>query len=557
MAFIRTRKLRYDSENKIVSGTAAIIEAHYIPGKEVKNHSKQQVREKLGKVIEMYSKKRGLFLSPTRGLIVYDSETDSFSDPVTQESIETIASSPEIKKRMFPEANVHTVFGDAYLMLEILKNTGLMDVLRSAFPDRIFMERLLCHMLHGVLKDGSRITCDDFVAKSFLSYIADDIPLSSLKCDSSFFAYMGEDHSKMAFFKSYVEWMRKTNPDFGKACFVDSTPLPNDIDSPFSALCSHGIGATSMQMRLIMILDEATLRPIWFSIIPGNVLDINTLSHVTKDVEISLDIHLNGFYLDAGYASKELVQNFVIQGDDEAIPEKKYLVRMPAKRGYPHRALYTQMKDLFPKAKYDFIREGHSYFGKMKKVKIFDTDVYAYVYVDQYNALKGYTDLLVRRPEAFEKMSLREKDWNKVKNGYFVLISNYRKSPAEMLDDYFSRTNIETAFKTDKEYLKLLPLRKWNNETVRGKILCDVIDSIVRQAAHELGKGIIYSMSAMIGKTQSLMCFIDSKDNTVYVDAPSKQVKEYYKGYRVELPEELNMIEYRQSIYEGKSDEAK
>ena len=559
MAFIRTRKLRYDSENKIVSGTAAIIEAHYIPGKGLKNHSKQQVREKLGKVIEMYSKKKGLFLSPTRGLVVYDSELDRFSDPVTQESIDTVVSTPEIKQRVFPKANVHTVFGDAYLLLELLKNTEIMDILRDAFPEKVFMERLLCHILHGILKDGSRITCDDFIAKSFLSYIVGDVPLSSLKCDSTFFAYMGEDHSKMAFFRSYVELMRKKYPDFGKACFVDSTPLPNDIDSPFSALCSHGIGATSMQMRLILILDESTLRPIWFDIIPGNILDINTLRHITKDVEVSLDIHLNGFYLDAGYASKELVQKFVIQGYNESIPDKKYLVRMPAKKGFPHRELYTQMKDLIPKAKYDFIREGHSYFGKMKPVKIFDTEVYAYVYVDQYNALKGYTDLLSRKPEVFEKMSVREKDWNKVKNGYFVLISNYRKSPAEMLDDYFSRTSIETTFKTDKEYLKLLPLRKWNNDTIRGKILCDMIDSIIRQYAHERGKGIIYSMSAMIGKAQSLMCFIDSTDNTVYVDTPNKQVKEYYKGYGVKIPETINMTEYTQTIYgtEDNEDETK
>ena len=340
MAFIRTRKIKYDAENKIVSGTAAIIESHYIPGN-VKHHSRQVVREKLGKVVELYSKKRGLFLSPTRGLVIYDSEKDEFSDPVTRDQIQSITETPEIRERLFPESNVHTVFGDTYLFLEILKKTGLSNVLREAFPDKVFYERFLCHMLHGILKDGSRITCDDFVAKSFLSYIVRDVPINTLKSDTFFFSVMGEDKTKLAFFKSYIKMMQAENPDFGKACFVDSTPLPNDIDSPFSALCSHGIAATAMQMRLVMILDEATLRPIWFDVIPGNVLDINTLKHVTKDVEVSLGIHLNGFYLDAGYASKELVQSFVIQGEDEDIPEKKYLVRMPSKRGYPYRLLYT------------------------------------------------------------------------------------------------------------------------------------------------------------------------------------------------------------------------
>ena len=547
MAFIRPRKLKYDSENRIVSGTAAIIETHYIPGN-VKNHSKQVVREKLGKVIEMYSPKCGLFLSPTRGLVVYNSATDEFSDPVTRDEMPEIAETPKVSGRLFPEANVHTVFGDAYLLLEIIKKTGMLAVLKDTFDDKVFLQRFLCHMLHGILKDGSRITCDDFIAKSFASYIAKDIPLESLRSDTTFFTVMGEDKTKLAFFKSYIELMRTEYPDFGNACFVDSTPLPNDIDSPFSALCSHGVAATSMQMRLVLVLDEISLRPIWFDVIPGNVLDINTLRYVTKDIEVSLGIHLNGFVLDAGYASKELIQSFEIQGEDEDIPERKYLVRMPAKRGYPHRHLYTQMKELFSKAKYDFIREGHSYFGKVKQVKIFDTDVYAYVYVDHYNALKGYTDFVSKNPEKFEALSNREKDWHKVKFGYFVLISNYLKTPADMLDDYFSRTRIETTFKTDKEYLKLLPLRKWTDLTVRGKLLTDIIDSIIRQTAHELGKGIIYSMSSMIGKTQSLMCCMDASDNTVYIDTPNKQVKEYYRGYGIAIPQQLDLTDYAAGI---------
>ena len=45
------------------------------------------------------------------------------------------------------------------------------------------------------------------------------------------------------------------------------------------------------------------------------------------------------------------------------------------------------------------------------------------------------------------------------------------------------------------------------------------------------------------------MCFIDSKDNTVYIETPSKQVKDYYKGYGIAIPEQLNMVEYETSIF--------
>lgn len=108
---------------------------------------------------------------------------------------------------------------------------------------------------------------------------------------------MGEDTTKIDFFTSYVKFIREQNETFGSACYVDSTPLPNAIDSPFNALCSHGLDATSVQMRLAMVLDESTLYPVWYDIIPGNILDISTLTTVTKDVEISLDIKLNSYTL--------------------------------------------------------------------------------------------------------------------------------------------------------------------------------------------------------------------------------------------------------------------
>ena len=90
MAFIRTRKLKYDENGKIVSGTAAIIDVKYVPGDQ-KYHSKQVVREKLGKIVELYDKKRGVFLSPTRGLVLYDSALDRFSAPLSREELQSVA----------------------------------------------------------------------------------------------------------------------------------------------------------------------------------------------------------------------------------------------------------------------------------------------------------------------------------------------------------------------------------------------------------------------------------------------------------------------------------
>ena len=152
MPFIRFRKLKYDDSGKIISGTAAIIDVKYIPG-EKKNSSKQSVREKLGKVIEKYSNKKGLFVSPTRGLVIYDSSTDSFNTQLSKSDVKDNVSSQDTVNVIFPDSHIHTVFGDVFLLLEFIKQIGMLKILNESFQDKIFLQRVLVHIVHGILKD--------------------------------------------------------------------------------------------------------------------------------------------------------------------------------------------------------------------------------------------------------------------------------------------------------------------------------------------------------------------------------------------------------------------
>lgn len=547
MPFIRFRKLKYDDSGKIISGTAAIIDVKYIPGKK-KNSSKQSVREKLGKVIEKYSNKKGLFVSPTRGLIIYDSSTDSFSTQLSKSDVKDNVSSQDAVNEIFPDSRIHTVFGDVFLLLEFIKQVGMLKILNESFQDKIFLQRVLVHIVHGILKDGSKITCEDFICKSFLSYFINDIPLSTLRSDTFYFSIMGDDNTKIKFFSEYIRHMKTIYPNFGKACYIDSTPLPNDINSPFNALCSHGLSGASVQMRLVLIIDQETTYPLWFDIIPGNVLDVNTLKSKIKDVEISLGIKIDGFVLDAGYVSRELIQDFTLQKESEPIPEKKYLARMPARSGYPFNLLYNKIKPLLKNAKYMFVRKGSPYFGKAIKQNIFNTDVMCYVYLDEFNAMKGFIKFTTDHSDEYEKLPNHKKTWHMHKNGFFILISNYIKLPSEILDDYLCRVEIEKVFKEEKEYLKLLPLCKWSDTTVRGKIFSDVIEYIIRQRMMDPIRNTPLSMNQLIGKCQSLMCFYDEVNNTIHIDPPNKQVKECYKQFGVEIPRKLDGSEYMRSL---------
>ena len=535
MPFILTQKLIRDENGVIKSGSAAIADTVYVStGK--RSHSKHVTREKLGKVLYLSEdKKSGIFLSPTRGLVEYNAVSNEFH--TVERGDKRIPQS-----NIFPESEIHTVFGDSYLLLIFLEKSGLLAALRSAFSEKTNYERVLCHVLHGVLKDGSKISCDNFIMKSFASYLFPDIPPLTLKSDTIFYSALGHDSTRMAFFKSFVNAMQERNPDFGRGCYVDSTPLPNDInDNPFNALCCHGVSSSEVMTRLILVLDENSGLPVWYDIIPGNVLDVNTTMTVLSDVSASLGITIHSLVLDAGYVSKELVETFHV-GTSQTV-----IGRMPARKGFPFKELYWDVKPLIGRGKYSFVRKHRTYFGKKKEISLFDNKEYAYVYVDEYNALKRYTDYLVNHADEYESLKDKDKDWLTVKYGYFVLVSNIDTTPEILLEDYFGRTDIETVFKTSKEYLELLPLSKWTDLTVRGKILHDIIDTVVflllRKSIRESG----ISTSELFGKTQSLMCF-KNNNGLVTVEPPNKQVKEYYKLFSLTVPSHVHVDQFMADI---------
>ena len=537
MAFIKVQRLVRGDAGEIVGGSAAIVETHYVRGG--KFHARHSVRERLGKVLEIAeNRKSGVFLSPTRGVVAYDSESDTFTEVERGDRrVSALA--------VFPDAPVHAVFGDVHLFLSFLEKSGLMAVLRDVFPRKKALERVVCHILHGVLKDGSRISCENFIARSFASNLAPDIPLSTLRSDSRYFASLGDDGVRMSYFKAYVARMRRANPDFGRACYVDSTPLPNDMrDNPFNALCSHGTGASAVMTRLVLVLDEATGLPVWFNVIPGSQLDMKTLEATIADVSESLRISVESLVLDAGYVTYDLL------GKVHVGTQRTFIGRMPARRGYPFRELYRKVKDKVQRGKYCFKRAGNLYFGDRHRVTIDGNDEFAYVYVDLFNANKKLCDYMGEHEAEFNGMKDCEKDWYKVKFGFFVLLSNKERTPEELLSEYFGRVAIEGVFKTGKEYLQLLPLAKWTDLTVRGKILHDVIDTTaLLMLRKELASSTI-STSELFGAAQSLMCFKSGKD-AVTVEQPNRKVKAYYKLLGMEVPSHLSLGTFSSHILEG------
>ena len=286
--------------------------------------------------------------------------------------------------------------------------------------------------------------------------------------------------------------------------------------------------------RLALVLDEKSGLPVWFDFIPGNILDFSEIMNIIEDVADTLGIEIDSLVLAAGYVSTELLKAF------NNSSEKKIIGRMPNRRGYPYKTLYWEFRKEISKGKYEFVCKGHAYFGKQKEIELFGVKEYAYVYVDHYNALKRFSDYLSEHQDEYDLLRDKDKDWYTVKYGYFILLSNIDTTPADLLSQYFCRTDIETVFKTSKEYLNLMPLSKWTDLTVRGKILADIIDTIILLLLRKKLKDTSFSTTAVFGKTQSLMCF-RNKSGIVTVETPNKQVKQYYSMLGVKVPSHVKL----------------
>ena len=480
---IRYRNVKQDSNGVIISGSATLVENKYLrnaSGDRHKNHTQQTVVERLGKVVwvDENDNQRGIFDTPSRGLQFYDAKRDEFIpvDPTD----DRLSGTPYQQETVW----IHVNFGNAFLFFNEMEKTPFMNVIRSTFTEPVLYEKVLAHLAHDCLKNGSSIKCGEFLKSSMLSHVLKNIPVSALDCDTSYFSTLANDNLKKNFFSKLIAEMRKNHPHFGRCCYADSTPLPGEAeDNPFNALSSHGTDGAVIQSRLVLLLDIQTCIPVWFEIIPSNVLDKSTILSITHDVKETLGLEIDVYDLDAGYARKELFQLFNLKNNTQIdengeVRERTVLVRMPDTKGYGRDELYIQCKPHFYTGRYSFDYEHHTFFGERVEIKLFDQPEYAFVFIDKTQAEALLRHWRINHQDEWDALSDSEQDWYQVKDGFFVLIGNKDQPPKDTLIEYRSRARIELFFRDGKAYLRILPIAKWNKQTVTGKIFHDIIETI-------------------------------------------------------------------------------
>ena len=595
MAYIKVQNIKINDEGDIISGTASICETIY--DSNVKGKCRHEVREKLGKVLYITEdKKEGIFLSPTRGLVSYNVNKDEFSRVKEDDS--------RLKGTYDnPKPEVHKVFGDTFLLLEIMKKSHLTEVLREVFPKEDVFISIIIHVLYTILRDRSGIALDDYISKSFLSCIVENS--DSILEEEELFKMLGgydkreEDtypiKNYYRFLKTFIKTMKRYNPSFGESHFVQEVTLQSiDIYNPYPNINNHQKEHIYYQEKMLMIIDQETGIPVWYeSVNWRNPWDAYLLIQGSAR---ELGCSINTYKLDTTYVTLQLFQNFFMEDRNTRridnserktvivwVPEtepkqfREIRKKSPSELGeYPYNQLLNMLSNKIGE-RCIFRRYSHK-IGATKGqlntfVKDLDSPLFIYNFFVLDAPVKWYSWWLNQKRN-MTKAKMEVEQW---KIGGIVLLSNKSCEPPVLFDEYFRWNKSKEALRqylgsgtADAIYKEE---RKEDSRVVGGKTLLSYICLIVRQMLvdliHKNSESLLKhincdrmryikkesSLSILdteqlydemiqraFGKLQSLMCF--ERNGRVIIETPTDEVEHIFSDLGIKLSSYINLKDY-------------
>jgi transposase len=274
---------------------ASGIYGRYVKRTFVKDGKIYHVYENLGRVLD---KDKGVFRNRERGVYTFNLRdgygiVDSPPNPAVY----------DIPKHL----TLH--FGDAWMVDQIMKQSGLEEVLNNLIPEA--SNTLKALISFRLSEPHSYYNTEEWYRKSYARVLYPNANLDSSQI-SKFHVRIGEESIYREFFKSYLQIITKNrslNEQISIPILIDSTGIPNDIDISLTAINNHN-GVISNEIRMIYIVDKDTTLPIFFRIVPGNIVDNSTLIN-TINLLLTYGINIAIVIIDADYSSENNIRQLI------------------------------------------------------------------------------------------------------------------------------------------------------------------------------------------------------------------------------------------------------
>jgi hypothetical protein len=375
--------------------------------------------------------------------------------------IETKAYTPKGAKARAVEPPVPELiraFGDSYSIAKVAENSGFFSALNVFGEDFDTLMSLVCYK---ILKGAAHHYAEVWARGNFVSELYPEADLASQRI-SDFLKRIGSESLWRRFFAEYLASVAGDKTSI----IIDSTGMPNEIDFPLSAWGNHG-GETELETRLLMVVDKATGRPLYFRYMAGNIVDVSTLKVTVEELK-ELGANAVCALIDAGYFSADNIKTLYAENIS-------FLTRLPAGRKL-HKQLIAD-SGAMESPENLVIYGDRSLFVKKTSVDLFGNPGFAYVVCDVRR--KGDETNRFLKAANEDGLTADEIRIGMLEKGKFIMISSDELEVRDVIPMYYTRLAAENIFGISKSNLDLLPLRTHSIETFRGYLMLTFISLIV------------------------------------------------------------------------------
>jgi hypothetical protein len=462
----------------------------------------------LGRVINL---EEGRFRSRARGEFLYSLE-NGFSYPTKDPE-------PSIKAAI---AKGSLSLGHVYCAHVLLERTGLLDLFRET--EESSPDTLLALLMHRLLECHADSHASSFLERTYtrVLYPAANLTLQGV---SRYLAKLGREEIRRDFLRRYISMMDPERKSVG--VLIDSPGPQNDIDLPITALSNHEIGAIN-EVRLIYVIDRETFNPIYYRVIPSNVVDVKTLKETIDEIQI-MNFNVRYSVLNTGYNLESNLEGLFSLGID-------FMTRLVSDRGLYKELLVKNCETIMHPSN-RLVYNKRLLFMTMNKVTLPNNrKAYAYIGVDVAKKFDGIRNLGLRE-NPNDPMSNEEFEKKTRTSGMFVLISSLEMDKSEALPYYYSSQTLEQIFDTSKNYTRFLPLGVQSQETFNGHLLLSFMTTIAYITLKNILHKNKYNFIDFITELSSITCGV--YDDHLHVYKPTLKQKKLLKILKIKIPTKL------------------
>ena len=407
-------------------------------------------------------------------------------------------------------------FGDGYFLYELIRKMDLYEIFNATIFNKFV--NILPLFIYRLCTQLSMYNFENWFEGNIVSFLFKNRDLSSQRI-SELFSYLGEESIQRAFFTAYLAHIGGSK----RSVIIDATSLPNNIHIDYNEW-GRSDGKIEKQFRLICVIDQLNKTPLFYRLLPGNIIDVSTLQTTILELK-SMGVESSYILMDAGYFSESNLCDLFKK-------QINFLTRMPAGIKIYKEIILNKIAKI-ETLKNASILNSRSFYIKTLKIDLYGNQAYAYIVLDPERKAKETKELLQKYCNNKNERNQSKDQLELLSCGVMILASSKKIHISEVLSSYYLRQSVEQVFSFSKSDLSLLPLRNHNNKTVKGYLFFQFLLLILYLKIREKTPS-GYTVEQMLLILRKLKCKVF--DSEIIPSEPTKKQRLFFEKTEIVLP---------------------